>query len=394
MHASESQHNIGEKILSPTFHESASPATVLIVEDEGELAEILEYNLRKNGFIVHTAADGLSACRMTAEKRPDLILLDILLPDLDGWEICKLIRGHQDEEIATIPIIMMTALSALDHRLKGLEMGADDYLPKPYSIREVLLKTRDQVAKRRKMQALTLEIASLKAGNAAQADIQQMLFHELRNQLVVLGGFSSLLARNHGAITRERSKDYADAIQRSSQFLSTLAEEFLLARHLQSGQLELPAEPLDLDRLVVETLLLYRPLLAEKGIHPVCATEASLPPAAGHHAAVRLILSVLLENTLKYGDSSTALHIRTKTGEKWLEISVEDEGPGIPADEIDRIFDKFFRGRRAVQNTRGTGLGLYFARTLAEAMGAQLRAESSADRGSRFTLRLPRFALS
>jgi two-component system, sensor histidine kinase and response regulator len=114
---------------------------VLIVEDEVELAEMLDHNLRKQGLATLFAHDGLTACRLVGSEAPDVILLDILLPDLNGWEICRMVRSHPEPAIARTPIIMLTALSAMNDRLRGMELGADAYLPKPYSPREVVLKT-------------------------------------------------------------------------------------------------------------------------------------------------------------------------------------------------------------------------------------------------------------
>ena len=110
---------------------------VLIVEDEVELAEMLDHNLRKNGLATLFAHDGLTACRLVGSEAPDVILL----PDLDGWEICRMVRSHPEPAIARTPIIMLTALSAVNDRLRGMELGADAYLPKPYSPREVVLKS-------------------------------------------------------------------------------------------------------------------------------------------------------------------------------------------------------------------------------------------------------------
>ncbi len=365
----------------------ANGAAVLVVEDEPELAEILRYNLRKNGYEVLLAADGLSACRLASSRRPDLILLDVLLPDLSGWEICRLIRGHADEEIAATPIIMVTALGTLENRLKGFELGADAYLPKPYSVREVLVRAADLLKKRREVRALKSELASLRAGVDLQQDIQGMLFHELRNQLVVLGGFSSFLARKRDEIPAQQSAEYAEAICRSSRFLSTLAEELLLARHLHSGRLELPAEPIDPRKPIDDTLVLYRPLMDESGFELAVRESDTLSPVRGNYAAIRLILSLLLENALKYGGRGATLS--AAADKEGVLISLKDRGEGIDPEEIERIFTKFYRGRNASQKARGTGLGLFFARTLAESMGGRLDVYSRPGAGSRFTVRLP-----
>ena len=138
--------------LSPTvqFNRAIKPqrdagAKVLIVEDEDSLAEILEFNLLRQGFAVALAQDGLDACRRIGQERPDLILLDLLLPLLEGWEVCRMIRSHQDQQISQVPIIMLSALAQEKDKLKGYELGADIYLTKPYSIKEVILQSRQLI---------------------------------------------------------------------------------------------------------------------------------------------------------------------------------------------------------------------------------------------------------
>ena len=115
---------------------------VLIVEDEEDIVQLLEYAFRKHGFLPLAAYDGLAALDLIEQERPALVLLDILLPKIDGLEVCRLMRGHHDELIAATPVIMLSALGSPEDREKGLRTGANAYMPKPYSVREVV-----QVAK-------------------------------------------------------------------------------------------------------------------------------------------------------------------------------------------------------------------------------------------------------
>jgi DNA-binding response OmpR family regulator len=142
---------------------------VLIVEDEVELAEILEHNLRKNGLATIMAHDGLAACRMVGQEHPDLILLDIMLPDLDGWEICRMVRSHPELATARTPIIMLTALATVGDRLRGLELGADAYIPKPYSPREVVVKARQLALLHQEWLQREAELARLRQLAQAQS---------------------------------------------------------------------------------------------------------------------------------------------------------------------------------------------------------------------------------
>ena len=363
-----------------------SSAKILIVEDEIELAEVLEYNLRKEGYEVLTACDGLSACRLIGAERPDLILLDILLPDLDGWEVCRLLRRHHDRELASTPIVMLTALSALDDRLKGLELGADAYLAKPYAVREVVLRVRQLLAKRRERSALMAEREALRAGAELQTDLQDLMFHELRNQVVIIGGFSGLLARGGKSVP---PLDCLEAIQRSAEYLGSLAEGFLLVRRIETGAFELPLEEVSLNAVLEEMIELYRPRAAAKQITLRLET-AAVPSLPLHSGAVRVILSGLLENAIKYSEDGTVVSLRlAAVNGGGSDIEIEDEGPGVSEEEAERIFDRFYRGERLTGTTRGSGLGLYVARTLARHLGGEISLRSAPGHGACFTVHFP-----
>jgi DNA-binding response OmpR family regulator len=126
------------------------PSRILVVEDEPELAELLAGFLQRRGFATRIAGDGLTACRLTEEFRPHLILLDILMPGIDGWEVCRLIRRVPDRRLANIPIIMVSALNSPEDRSKGIELGAEDYIPKPYRFSELVTRIGEVLAQTRR----------------------------------------------------------------------------------------------------------------------------------------------------------------------------------------------------------------------------------------------------
>lgn len=167
---------------------------VLIVEDDEDLAYMLEYNLSKNGYHAVTALNGQVACQMIEKDSPDLLLLDILLPDVNGWQICEIIRNSDQEEIREIPIIMLTALGSPEDKLKGIELGADDYIPKPFSIKELLFKVDRPIRREMKKKHLSMEVEKLATMETQRTDFQNMLFHEVRNQLTIIGGYSNKIA--------------------------------------------------------------------------------------------------------------------------------------------------------------------------------------------------------
>ena len=217
-----------------------SNGKVLIVEDDEDLAYMLEYNLGKKGYHSLTALNGQVACTLIEKERPDLILLDILLPDVNGWQICEIIRNSDQEEIREIPIMMLTALGSPEEKLKGMELGADDYIPKPFSIKEVLLKAGRLIQKEKTKKHLNTEVEKLETMEAQRMDFQNILFHEVRNQLAIIGGYSHRMAEN-GFLTPEKYRQCGEVIRDSSLSLNALADEIILLSRLETGDFSLGA---------------------------------------------------------------------------------------------------------------------------------------------------------
>ena len=120
--------------------EIGSGRKILIIEDESDVADLLTLNLRKAGFRISTAADGASGLQNARDDRPDFIVLDLMLPKMSGLEVCRILKS--DTATSQIPILMLTAKAEEIDRIVGLEFGADDYVTKPFSPREVVLRIR------------------------------------------------------------------------------------------------------------------------------------------------------------------------------------------------------------------------------------------------------------
>jgi signal transduction histidine kinase len=364
-------------------------AKILVVEDEPEVSDLLTYNLEKSGFCTLAAPDGLTACRLIGAERPDLVLLDLMLPDLDGREVCRLVRRHKDEAVASTPILMLTALAAVADRVGGLSLGADDYVTKPFSVQEVVLRSQRLVEQSRARRQAQAGERTVREREARILELQALLFHELRGQLLVLKGFSSRISRDDGSIPREKLREYGRFLHGSSTYLAEVAEDVLLLQQLEGGEAELPSEEVDLGALAADVVAVLQGNAAERGITVTLSRGDSPITARANRAAAKIVLSCLLENALKYGRNRGAAQVSCRLAGKGVLVSVEDDGPGIPEGELDRVFDKFYRGKQTEKATKGTGLGLYFARTLTRAMGAAVTVESAVGRGTRFEVEWP-----
>lgn len=367
-----------------------SYGTVLIVEDEPEVAEVLEFNLQSAGFETLIAADGLTACRLVGGRAPDLILLDVLLPDLTGWEICRMIRGLDDPVLASIPIVMLTALGTTQDKLRGLETGADDYLPKPFSVREVVLKAGKLIGRRRSAEETARHLREVERERRTDQDLQGLLFHELHNKLVVIRGFSNRLTAADEP--EERRLRYAQVVQDSAQYLNHLAEQVLTLAGVENGGVELPVEVVDLDSVLCAVAGLHRESAAEKGIDLRLESSRAGRTAQGNALALRVCLSNLVENAIRYSPAGSTIAVSSTAADNLLCLDVDDEGPGVPEGDRQRVFERFYRGQGG-QQVHGTGLGLYMVRTLARAMGGEATLSGRVGGGTRARLCVPAGAL-
>jgi signal transduction histidine kinase len=359
---------------------------VLIVEDEQEILEPLAHSLRKAGFTVLIAEDGLSACRIIGKEKPDLILLDIMLPDLDGWEVCSMLRQHPDPMVASIPVIMLTALGTQENKYRGLELGADLFLPKPYSIREVILLSGKLVGNRQKTLSLQNRLEKIIGEDRQNHELHHMLFHELSNQLYILNGFTELLHENPAS---ERAGDCMDAICRSSNYLQALAEEILLIRQVEDGRLSLVYEHFSIDALIGEIIEVYNTPARCNEVQLRYLIAEKQPTVNLSRLALKIILSALVDNSLKYGPAGQTITLSCEPAADRFILMVADQGPGIHADEQERIFEPYYRVESVAGKARGRGLGLYGAQVLAKAMGGTIMVESQAGVGSCFRIDLP-----
>jgi two-component system sensor histidine kinase/response regulator len=346
---------------------------VLIVEDEPDVAELMRYNLAREGYATLIAESGDSAVEAVLRSSPDLILLDIMLPGLNGWEVCQTIRDSVKGR--HLPIIMVSALTTEESRIKGLSLGADDYITKPFSVQELLLKTRNIVNRH----ARTKELA---ARQQEQDSSTRFLVHEIRSALNIIGGYSHLAER------KGQGSPYLDRINSSALHIEALLNDVTLLAKLETGRGSLPREEVDVAGIAASLVESFRESAATRHIS-LAIEAASAVKAVGNSTAIRQILTNLISNAIKYNRDHGSVRIACMTVDDKAVLSVIDTGAGIGADELDTVFNKYYRARGS-EKVSGSGLGLHIAKILAEAMEGSVSAMSTPGEGSTFTLFLKR----
>jgi two-component system sensor histidine kinase/response regulator len=340
---------------------------ILIVEDENDTAELLRYNLEKENYETLVARNGEDAIAAAHCHEPAVVLLDIMLPKLDGWEVCRLLRASSRG--GDVPIIMLTALSDEEARIKGLSLGADDYVAKPFSVKELLLKVRKYVDRQQ-------AIKQLRTREREQETSLRYLVHEMRNAMAVIGGFSAL------ALKKDDPRNCLKPVNAAALHAERLLNDASLLTRLEKTRGSLPGEALDLVALTEDVVEMLRPAAKKRGIEMVVMKNGPSSVMANSTAA-RQVLVNLLSNALKYNREGGRIWISFDEQGGSLEVSITDEGCGIRRDELPRIFEKFYRAAGS-QQLKGSGLGLYIVRRLMEAMGGKVAVASDWGAGSTF----------
>lgn len=346
---------------------------VLIVEDEKDIAQLLRYNLQKAGYRTVVACDGDQALSVARCGKPDLVLLDIMLPERDGWEVCRRLRAS--EQAAATPIIMITALDAEESRLRGLQTGADDYITKPFSVCEVLLKVRKLLDRSDELQT------HRRRRTEAETQISYLV-HELKNSLSIIGGYALLASEQDGTC------DYLDRISTTTEYMDQILSDASLLVRLEKGAPPPALEPLTLNEVIEDILGAFRITAVDKGItlHLAGGTGCQV---WGERSAVCQIVTNLVSNAIKYNRTGGTVCIRIDEQGDGVDLSVTDEGPGIPPDQQNRIFEKYYRCPGS-EHVKGSGIGLYVVKLLTESIGGTVRVASDRAVGSTFTISLRR----
>jgi two-component system, sensor histidine kinase and response regulator len=343
---------------------------LLIVDDDKTVLSSLARHLRRT-YSVTTAATGEAALEAIETERPDLVLLDIMMPGLDGYEICRRVRA--DERHSLTKIILVSGRNHLAERLEGYDVGADDYIAKPFSIDELEAKVR-----------IFLRLKRAEEVDKIKSNLLTLFSHETKTPMAAILGLAEILASDSGL--SEEQHTCAEHILQSGRDLNEFIRKAALLVELQTGlSLEARSEPVEarIDR----ALRRLQKSAEDKRITTRVEVEPDLELTADW-TYLQDALDALLHNAIKFSPDAGEVEVRAASADGACRITVRDHGEGIPPARLDEIFDVF-----AIEDVEhhhsGQGLSLAIARRVTELHGGTLLAESAPGQGAEFVILVP-----
>lgn len=376
-------------------------STILVADDDQPNVRLVESILKSNGYAVLRAYDGDEALRKVAEERPDLLLLDVMMPNLSGFEVCRRLREHHETRL--LPVIMITALNALEDKVQGLDLGADDFLSKPINRTELLAKVRSILRVRALQEEVERQKKELEGANSELLVIQrfkesmtQMVVHDLKNPLAAIMGNIQLIQLQRAQMTPTRLGELLQRTHDSARQMARMIQNILEVAKLEENKMPLRRQPVDLARIVAEQSADLLSLSARDGIRLESAVPETLPAVDADPELVGRILANLLSNAFKHTPSGGRIVIGARDEGGDIVMTVSDDGEGIPEDLQPHIFEKFVAGESDDRRRRtyDSGLGLTFCRLAVQAHGGRIWVKSRPGEGTTVHIALPRHAAS
>jgi signal transduction histidine kinase len=372
----------------PSAVHSTKPDRILVVDDLPDNCFLIQALLQEEGYQIDTVNNGRAALDYIEAAPPDLLLLDVMMPGMDGYEVTRRIRSNP--ALPFMPILLITAHDQ-PSVAQGLDIGADEFIRKPVEVDELVARVRsllrlkhsvderDQIARQRE-------------------DFVSRLTHDLRTPLVAADRMLNLFEQGAlGELTAPMQEAVGTMI-RSNQNLLTMVNLLLEVYRYEAGRKTLTFSPVELADLVQEVVAELEPIARDKALtlraELECSESGSLDGKAqgqvmGDRLELRRVITNLLGNAIKFTDAGTVtvcLKLRAETAPPMVQLSIEDTGPGIPESELPNLFESFSTGNH---RRSGSGLGLHLSRRIVEAHNGRITVQSTVGQGSLFTVALP-----
>jgi len=363
------------------MNESNKTYNILIVDDVPNNIKIAANILQRDEYKFFFATNGSGALDKVKSNKVDLILLDVMMPEMDGFEVCKQVRN--DPATQDVPIIFLTAKTDTESIVKGFELGATDYVTKPFNGAELLARVKTHLALQRAKE-------ELKELNATKDKFFSIIAHDLRSPFTPLIGFTEVIIEDIDRYSKDDIKKIVGELKTSAETVFALLENLLAWSRLQRGIMEYAPKDTALEEIVAYNVFLFQPGADQKQITLRNLVQENTTVYADYNM-ISTVMRNLISNALKFTETDGTIEVSAKKDEQSVVIAVSDTGTGMSnkvVSELFRIDVKY--SNIGTAGEKGTGLGLILCKELVEKNGGKIWVESEVGKGSTFRFTLPK----
>ncbi|HBA59494.1 MAG TPA: hybrid sensor histidine kinase/response regulator [Elusimicrobia bacterium] len=363
------------------------PPSILMVDDTPANLELLTVMLKVRGYKVRAAISGKLALQAARNAPPDLILLDINMPVMNGYEVCAELKS--DEKLKDIPVIFLSALSETMDKVKAFGAGGVDYITKPFQFEEVEARVETHLELRRQKRRLQENLDDLHALEKTRDSLVHMIIHDLRSPLTGIHGFLELIREDEKKDLPKKLSHFIEEALKAAKQMIGIVNDVLDASKMEEGKMNLSPADCDLSRLMETAISGLDPLLEGREIRFIPPKK----PAAvlADPDIILRVMQNLLANAIKFSPSEGGIiQVGIGSAGRLARVTVADNGPGVPPEYRQKIFEKFAQvDLPAGRQKNSTGLGLTFCKLAVEAHGGSIGIDAGAGNGSSFWFELP-----
>ncbi|MEL6149324.1 MAG: hybrid sensor histidine kinase/response regulator [Chloroflexota bacterium] len=369
---------------------TAAEEDILIVNENPAHLGLLLTALEGRGYRIRQVKNGAFALQSAFENPPHLVLVDVNLPRLDGYEVCKQLKLNPVTR--HVPVIFISTNNELFDKVLAFEVGAVDFISRPFELPEVMARVEMQLTlyrQRKEIEALReKERAHYEEMTRIKDQYVQMASHDLKTPLSVIVGHTSLLAKSPN-ITDSRDRESLEGILEATETMRRLIRDLLDLAKIEAG-MGMELEPISVNDMLKGCVFAFQYNAEEKRIALELALLKQDQTIMADHDRMVQVLSNLISNAIKYTPEDGHVKVSACMDEGALLLDVTDDGIGIPEADIPRVFERFYRVADTVhREQKGTGLGLSITKAIVEKLGGTISAKSQPNVGTRFRILLP-----
>jgi two-component system sensor histidine kinase/response regulator len=361
------------------LNSAASRTRILVVDDITKNLQVVGTMLRNAGYEVMPTTSGAQALERVRVQPPDLILLDLMMPEMDGIEVCQRLKA--DALTRQIPVIFLTASNEMEHLVKGFEVGAVDYVTKPFNPPELLARVRTHIELKQARERL-------REMNDEKNEFMGIAAHDLRSPLNAVKGYSEMVLEDP-ALGRENA-ELIQKIHKASARMGEMVQNLLDANRIERGEMKLNLAPTALGPVLNSVIGTQRSHATAKQQTIHFESETTPVVVQADPSVMVQVLENLVSNAVKYSPPGREIFVHLKRLLNGVRVEVQDQGPGLSAEDRKKLFGKFARlSAKPTGGEHSTGLGLSIVKKMVEAMNGRVWCESELGQGAVFIVEFP-----